>query len=192
MPFSWHSKKVRLPIIASYPIKMMDNPAFRQWLSMTLFPNQSVFSNISVLPKSSAVTYKYITSWVDMSSSFPIGTLFRRNFSLMLQRTMKTKGRASVNLFTTLGAKVWLTLWLFTHKFKSAFVYVLSFIRVPVLDSIFSFVNNGTIRAIFLSTTHSLKCFITSLANHLWNINMYSIYHLGFIINRYILGEETI
>lgn len=69
--------KIADSIIGFNSIKMVDNPTLRQWLAMSLFPDQNMFFNsIAFCSRMARAVNPHIAVFIKRTTTFPIRTFF--------------------------------------------------------------------------------------------------------------------
>lgn len=111
MAFLGHSHKVNRPIVVSFPINMMHNPIFWKWPAVSIFPNQDMFTNITMMVASGMVRFKqkHITVRMFNPTTLPAIIKFWMNFYLnCIARFAKTRFiiTRGINTLATINTKI--------------------------------------------------------------------------------------
>lgn len=105
-------------VIILNSIEMMNNPTFRQWLTMSLFPNEDMFSHISIVHSSRVfrVVGMDIATTIFNLASFPIVMVFslseksREDFTSFpspFHIARATANCSTINNFPAINTKCW-------------------------------------------------------------------------------------
>lgn len=97
--------QVSWSVIIWYPIEMVNNPAFRQWLAMSLLPNKDMLHYIPIFTCPGMLRFKYHNiAIVGLNpTTYPIRMMLT---CLIFIKTIPTELPSKVARFTTMNARM--------------------------------------------------------------------------------------